>query len=258
MITRHLQSGRFIAIASIAVASALAGCSSSSNAPTAADYDDVAQSTAALMAPQGGGGEIGSISASASLAAGITPSNLTLGASGSFDGQSAGVSYSFTLACTDAHSAALPHCGPTTNDAHATVDWSGTLSLTGLTATVQRHGAWDLTGVSTGTATFDGSGSFSFDAQFMSVFRNEQATASLSYDATYASITYDEAAHAITGGKVHYTVSASAMSSSTHGSSSGSFAMDAVLTFGPNGTATLVLDGSHTYLIAASGLVTKV
>jgi hypothetical protein len=132
-----------------------------------------------------------------------------------------------------------------------------TLALTGLSATVVRHGSWDLTGVSTGTATFSGTGSFSLDAHFMSLFRNAQASASLSYDATYASVTYDEAAHAITGGTVHYTVSASHMSSSTSGSSGGSFAMDAVLTFGPNGTATLVLDGSHTYLINAAGFVSR-
>jgi hypothetical protein len=236
------------------------GCSSSDSkgTPTSSDYDDVAQSTAAIVATPGGGGEIGSMSDSATLALGTTPADVTLSASGSYSGVHSGVTYSFTLTCTDAAGLTLPHCGPTTNDAQASVSWSGDLSVPDYTATVNRSGSWTLSGVQTGTATFSGSGNLTFASQFASAFRDEQASTNLSYSATYDALTYNETTHLVTGGSVSYTINGAASASSTSGAAGGSFTIDAVLTFASNGTATLTLDGSHTYAISASGTVTKV
>ena len=77
------------------------GCSSSNSTPTSNDYDDLAQATAALSVQAGGGGEIGSMYASANLAVGITPGNVTVDASGSFNEVQAGVDYTFAISCTD-------------------------------------------------------------------------------------------------------------------------------------------------------------
>jgi hypothetical protein len=253
-----MRSARFFACVAVASGLAGVGCSSSNTTPTTTDYDDVAQSTAAIVATPGGGGELGSMSASASIAAGALPAtlNVSANASGSFGASSAGVTYDFSVSCTDAGGAALSHCGATTNDAQASVTWSGDLTIPDYTATVTRNGTWTLTGVQSGTATFNGTGTFSFASQFQSAFRNEQVSANLAYSASYDAVTYDESAHSVTGGSVHYTINASRAASSTSGSSDGTFTMDAVLTFGPAGSATLTLDGSHKYNVTASGTAT--
>jgi hypothetical protein len=251
-----------VAVTAVAIVAALggAGCSSGSGSstPTSNDYDDVAQSTAAIVATPGGGGEVTSMYDVATISVGTTPSGATVTASGSFSSVHAGVTYSYTVSCTDAHGNALAQCGPTTNDAQASVSWSGTLSVPDYTATVNRTGNWSVTGIQTGTATFNGTGSFNYSSHFESAFRDEQASANLTYGATYDAVVYDEATGLVNGGTVDYTINASGMASSTSGSASGTFTIDAVVTFAPGGTATIVLDGSHTYTVTASGVVTKV
>ena len=78
---------------------------------------------------------------SASLAVGVTPLDVSVNASGSFGADHAGVTYTFDVTCTDSSGAALAHCGPTTNAATASVDWSGNLTLPNLQADVTRHEA---------------------------------------------------------------------------------------------------------------------
>jgi hypothetical protein len=259
MTIRSATTSRFLA-ASLAAAASLSGvaCSSANTTPTSSEYDDVAQSTAALVTTSGGGGELGSMSDSASLALGVTPLDVTVNASGTFDGSHAGLSYNFALSCTSANGTALAHCGPTTNDADASVSWSGVLILPDITANVLRTGSWTVTGVQTGTATFNGTGSFTVTSTFASAFRNESASTSLSYAATYSGITYAMPLHQATAGSAHYTIHSARAGSSTSGSSDADFTIDAVLTFAPGGTATLVLDGSHTYSVSATGVVIKI
>jgi hypothetical protein len=253
-----MRSARFFACVAVAAASGGLGCSSGSSTPTSSQYDDVAQSTAAILIQTGGGGEMGSMSESASIAIGATPSGVTVDASGSLDCVHAGVTYTFQVSCTDVHGAALAHCGPTTNDAQASVAWSGNLSLTGFNAAVNRSGNWTLTGVQTSTATFNGTGTFNFNAQFQSAFRNEMVSANLSYSGTYNAITYDTALHHATGGSAHYTIDGSHAASSTGGTSNGSFAVDALVTFAADGSAKLTLDATHQYLLSAGGTVIKI
>ncbi len=234
------------------------GCSSGKSTPTSNDYDDVAQSTAALTVTAAGGGEIGSMATSASLALGVTPGDVTLNAAGAFGTVTAGVDYTFTVSCTDSSGAALAHCGTTTNNAHADVTWSGDLTLPGFSANVARQGDWTLSGVQTPTVTFDGTGSFTFASQFASAFRNEQASVNLAYSASYDGVTFAPASHHATGGTIHYTVDATRAASSTSGSSNAAFSVDALVTFNPDGSANLTLDGSHSYSISANGVVIKI
>ena len=254
-----MRSTHFVACLALVGGMTALGCSSSNSTPTSNDYDDVAQSTAALVATPGGGGELGSMSASADIAIGTTPINVTVSGSGSFSSVQAGVTYSFDLSCTDAGGASLAHCGPTTNTAKADVSWSGNLTIPSYTASVTRNGSWTLAGLQTGTATFSGNGSFTFNSNFTSTFRNEQASANLDYSATYNAIVYNMAAHHPTSGSAHYTVNASRAASSTSGSSSRSFSIDALVTFAADGSATLTLDGAaHSYHVSASGTVIKI
>jgi hypothetical protein len=260
MTTRSPKSTHLFAASFAVAATALAavGCSSANTTPTSNDYDDVAQSTAALVATASGGGELGSMYDSASIAIGITPLDVSVNASGSFDGNHAGVTYNFAVSCTDAGGASVAHCGAATNDATASVSWTGNMSLPSFTADVTRNGNWSLTGLQSGTATFNGTGTFTLASTFSSAFRNETASTNLSYAATYSSITYGMLSHQATGGSVHYTIDASHAASSTSVSSNGSFSIDAVLTFAAGGGGTLVLDGSHKYLVSSAGGVLKI
>jgi hypothetical protein len=246
----------------VAVVAAIGGtgCSGGSSTPTSNDYDDVAQSTAALVVTPGGGGggETASISDVASIAVGVTPANVSVSAQGSFSTVQAGLTYSFTLTCADVSGNALPHCGPTTSAAQASVSWNGDLQIPDFSATVSRTGDWSVSGIQTGTATFNGTGSFDYSSTFQSAFRDEQASADLVYNATYDAVVYSEAAHLVTGGTIQYSIEASRMASSTSGTSSGSFTINAVVTFAADGSATIVLDGSHTYQVTAGGVVIKV
>jgi hypothetical protein len=244
----------FVSAAVLAVLG-VAGCSSSKPTPTSSDYDNVASSTAALIATPGGGGEVTSMYEVATVAVGTSPVGVTASAQGSFSSVHAGVTYSFTVTCTDSSGAALPHCGSTTNDAQASVNWSGNLTLPDYTASVTRTGNWSVTGVQTGVVTFNGTGSFNYSSNFASA--TAQSNATLSYAASYDAVVYNVASQLVTGGSLHYTIDASGLASSSSGEASGSFTIDAQVTFA-NGVATLTLDGSHTYMVSATGVVTKV
>lgn len=253
-----MRSAHFFPCVAVVTAVSGLGCSSGNSTPTSSQYDDVAQTTGAIVIQANGGGELGTMAESASLAVGVTPIGATVNASGVCGSSHAGLDYSLTVTCSDVHGAALAHCGPTTDAAQANVTWDGTLSLPNLSAQVNRSGSWTLTGLQSSTATFNGNGTLHFDAQFQSMFRNAMATANLDYAATYSAITYDTTLHHATGGSAHYTIDGSHAASSTDGTSNGSFAVDAVVTFKADGSATITLDGTHTYQLTTAGLVIKI
>jgi hypothetical protein len=137
------------------------------------------------------------------------------------------------------------------------LSWSGSLDLPNVSASVDRTGDWTLSGIQSGTPTFAGEGTFSFDISVTSIFRPVTASYHLDYDATYNNVKLD-ATHRPVGGSVHYAISAEHTVTGTRGSGSGSFDIDAVVTFASDGTATLSLDGSRHYQVnLATGVVTR-
>jgi hypothetical protein len=257
-----MKSVSFVAFVSLGAVTMLGslGCTSSGNGTaTHNDYDNVAQTTAALLIQASGGGEVGSMYDSASLAVGITPLGVTADGSASFGDAHAGLDYSLTVSCTDAAGVALPACGPKTNDAQANVTWSGNLTLPpDFTATVSRQGTWTLSGVKTTTATFNGTSSFDLTAQFTSVFHGARASVDLAYTASYHAVTYSTLVHHATGGSIDYTIVTSGAASTATAQGSGTFAMDAHVVFAPDGSATLTLDGAYQYKVLAGGVVIKI
>jgi hypothetical protein len=250
-----------ILLASIAATTAFgaAACSgTASSAPTSADYDNVAQSTAALVIQAGGGGEVGSMVESANLAVGVMPAGVTANGSGSFGDVHAGLDYEVTISCTDAAGAPLSACGPEANAAQASVSWSGDLSLPpDFTANVSRQGNWTLSGLQTGTVTFDGTSSFDLGAQFTSVFHGAQASVDLRYSASYDAVAYSISAHHATAGTIRYSITGSREASTANGQRDASFTMDANVAFSTDGSATITLDGSHRYQVLGGGIVIK-
>jgi hypothetical protein len=257
-----MKSVSFVASVALAVVTTPGslGCSGSgTHTPSRNDYDHVAQATAALLIQASGGGEVGSMYDSASLAVGITPLGVTANGAASFGDAHAGLDYTLTVSCSDAAGAALPACGPKTNVAQANVAWSGNLTLLpDFTATVTRRGSWTLSGVGTGAATFGGTSSFDLTAQFTSVFDGARANVDLVYSASYDAVTYSTLAHHATGGSIDYSIVASGAASGPTVRGGATFATDAHVVFNPDGSATLTLDGMYRYQVLAGGVVVKI
>jgi hypothetical protein len=265
----------------------LAACSSSptqstTSAPTTADYDDAAQTIAASTvtgtgngAGGGGNSDTGDLSFgdvlvfrdAVSLAHGRLPLGFLRDTNGHCHGNRMGVSQDFTITCKDAAGAALAKCDSTTDSATVTVMSKGDIQTPNLTSSVDREANFTITGLQSATAQFDGDSSFSLDTSLTSVF-HQGAMSTLTFDATasYKAITITTADRQVTGGTANFEVKAHRTVTGT-GSGSGSdnhdvdksFDVTAALTFNADKTATLVLDGMHTFTIdLTTGKVTKV
>jgi hypothetical protein len=241
----------------VLAATCAVGCSGT-DAATDADYDDVAQALSSTVSTGNGGGDVGSMNDTATVAAGTTGIGLAVDASGKVSGDHFGLDYSYKLTCSDAKGAAQTKCDSSTDTAKVDVNWSGSLDLPHITASVDREGSWTLAGVQSNVVAFDGSGDFTLDLSLQSLWRNASRDYHVAYSADYAGIKLDRAARKITGGSVKYVIDAERMASSAKGESDAKFHMDGTLTFGADGSAMLTLDKSHSYKInTADGSVDK-
>jgi hypothetical protein len=236
----------------------LAGCSDDTTPATEADYDDVAQALSAVVATSGGGGEVGSLQDSTSIAIGEPTADITLKATGEFVGNRLGLSYDYSVTCSDVDGKTLERCGASTNTAAVNVAWSGKLAALGLTADVQREGAWTLASLKSGTAEVSGKGTFDFDVEFQSLFRNVTREYHVNYAADYAAVKVQLAAKKVVGGSVTYDIHAERKASGPRRDTSATFDMNGVLAFASDGSATLTLDDNFKYNVdTTSGVVVK-
>jgi hypothetical protein len=249
-----------------------AACSSMSQTPTSpattADYEDAAQTIASSTITGCGSGSASAGDAIAmadalSLARGRLPLGFLRGGDGRIHGIRMGVDNSFLVTCKDAAGAVQAACDKTTDSATVEIKWSGNLQTPNLTASVDREGTWNITGLQSATATFNGDSSFALDTTLTSIF-HQGVTASFTFDATaaYDAIQISTEDRQITGGaasfevKAHRTVTGTAMGSHDVDKS---FDVHAEITFHADHTATLVLDGAHTFTIdLTTGKVTRV
>ncbi len=233
-------------IALLPLVLSFAACSSSST-PTREQYDDTAQAIASTTATSGGGGDVGSMTDSVTIAQGTMPTGFTLMGDGHFQGTHLGLDYSYGIVCKSAAGAVGP-CSATTDQASVDVTWSGNLSTTYVDASVTRNGSWSITGLQSGTATFTGNGTFSFDATVRSIFRpGAMATYAFDASASYNAIRIATQQRQVIDGSASFDLSANAQVSGTSHDSSASFDVHAQITFHADHTADLVLDGSQRY-----------
>jgi hypothetical protein len=241
------------------LALSLAACSSSSP-PTREQYDDTAQAIASATATGGGGGDVASMSDSVTIAQGALPQGFTLMGDGHFQGSRLGLDYSYSITCKTA-AGVVGLCGLTTDQATVEVAWSGHLNTTNLDASVMRNGMWSITGLQSATATFSGSGTFSFDATLRSIFR-PGATSTYAFDASASYDAIQIATHErqVIGGTASFDVSAHAtVTGAGSNNSDKSFDVHAAITFHADHTADLVLDATQHYsLNLTTGVVIRV
>ncbi len=251
----------------ITLSFSIAACTSPSqpSPATTADYEDTAQTISASIVSGGssGSGDLVAMADATSIALGRLPLGFLLGSDGRVHGNRLGVDNSFMITCKDAAGTVLATCDSTTDSATVSLKQSGNLQTPSLTSSVDREVNWTITGLQSATATFNGDSSFSLDTTLQSVF-HQGITSTLTFDATaaYQAITIATQERQITGGsasfevKAHRTVTGTAMGSNDIDKS---FDVHADVTFHADHTATLVLDGTHTFTIdLTTGKITKV
>ena len=200
-----------------------------------------------------------------SIARGHLPLGFLHDSDGHFRGHLMGVGHDFTVTCKDAAGAVQTACDSTTDSATVTLKVTGDLMTPNFSSSIDREGNFAITGLQSATATFSGSSSFSLDTSLMSVF-HPGVTATFMFDATadYKAIAIATADRTITGGsasfevKAHRTVTGTGSGSGASHDVDKSFDVHADLTFNADQTATLVLDGTHTFTIdLRTGKITK-
>ena len=243
---------------------ATAACTSS-HTVTPAEYDDTAQAVGSTMVSGSGGGgsgggEVAAMADVQLIARGNMPLGFTLGADGHIHGARLGLEYNYALTCKDSGGTTLPSCGTTTDKVDVSLTLSGTLITGALDAALQRSGTWTVTGLQSSTATFNGNGSFNFDATIRSVFRpGVVATYNFAYDASYAAILIDSGSHQAIGGSASFDASARHTVMGSHNDSDVAFNINAEISFHADHTASLVLDGDQRYSINLdTGVVVRV
>lgn len=223
---------------------------------TSDEYDDVARSVGGSTATGGGGGDIGAMADTVTIARGTMPIGFTLDASGSISGTHLGLDYQYTLTCKDVNGVVLPACTAATDNAYASLMWSGSLTLPNFSASVDRTGNWTLTGLQSPQATFNGDGMFTYDAMIANPIRNTALAYHFDYTATYDAVLVNTTTHMAVGGMIAYDINAT---KKVDGTTTHSFSLSAEVTFNADSTATIVLDGTHHYTLdMATGVVVKI
>jgi len=250
---------RFV-FASFAIGAALTAtaCSSNSRQATRAEYDDVAQHVGSTTSKSNSGGELASMNDAIKLSTGVMPLGLSVDVKGHINGSRLGVTLDYTLACSDAAGAKQTECNDKTDRADVSVSWNGQLVLPSLTASVDRKGAWSISGLQSKQIHLNGDGTFTFDSDVKSILHPGEATYHLAYAGEYKDVVLDTEQGPVSG-TIHYAISADHTATSGSSKADGSFDIDAVLTFTGAGKATLVLDGTEHYDVdLATGIVVHI
>jgi hypothetical protein len=241
----------------LVAATTFAGCSSS-DTPTEADYDDVAQALTSVVVTDNDGGEVGAMIDATSVAHGDGKLTLSLDASGKYTGSHLGLEYAYTAKCSDAEGTAQDTCDKTSDTAEVAVNWTGDLELPRLTASVMRDGSWQLSGLQSDEVTFAGDSEFSLDTEVQSLFRSATRTYRVNYSASYDDVVLSRTQRAVKSGRVTYSIDAERTASGPRGESEATFDIDGVLEFNADGSASLTLDSDHAYkLDLTTGVLVK-
>jgi hypothetical protein len=219
---------------------------------TETDYDDVAQALTSVVVTDNGGGDIGSMVDSTTIAIGSPDISIQVEAGGKYVGTHLGLDYAYEVSC-----GASKTCDRTTDRADVKLKWSGDLALPYMTSKVERQGTWKLSNIQSGVVIIEGASEFTLDTDMQSIFRVANRNYHLGYSADYASVRLDRLTRRITGGSVKYEIDAERTGATEH-KSDATFHISGELTFNSLGAATLTLDGHYSYAIdTTTGVVVK-
>lgn len=232
------------------LSTAAAGCVASDQ-PTEQEYDDIAQGVSLLVSDGAEGGDVGSMNDSIDLALAQPPAGFSLEGSGTYEGDRGALQYEYSIECDGGDV-----CSSETDSAAIQVEWSGELQAPRWNVSVNRTGSWTLDDLQSGTARFNGEGTFSLESHFEAAEREASRSYLFDYAASYSDVLIDMEAREAVGGTATFDIYAARSASNDFRDLEAEFDVHAELTFNGDGTATLVLDGSHSYVLSlASGTV---
>lgn len=238
------------ALVMMGLAFAGAACSTSSSEPaTPEEYDDTAQALGATVAADGGRGDVVSMNDAVKLARGIMPFGFSRVSDKHFRCRRFDLDVSFELTCKDAAGVVQAKCNSKTDESTVDVAWSGSVDTPNFDSTVSRIGTWSLTGLQSEIATFSGLSAFSYSATLTSIFHARVSTYELNTAAAYNEIRISTDDRETIDGSAVFDVSAHRMVTGSKHDIDRAFDVHAELTYHPDHTATLVLDGTREYLI---------
>lgn len=235
----------------------LGGCPKDSDSLSAEDYDDIAVAMGSLVANPSGG-DIGSIEDSLDVTSGTAPQAKAVeGASAEVSFVRNGLTYEYLADCFDADATTPSACSEATTDTAAVaVAWTGNLDLPRYKATITRSGEWTFSDLQSGTTVLNGQGNFDIESSFEAIYRPVTKELALSYQADYDDVTIDQATRQVTSGLVTYEISGSRSVTRGDNTRDGAFSLVAEVEFDGAGNASLLLDGSRSYVInLANGTV---
>jgi hypothetical protein len=155
--------------------------------------------------------------------------------------------YDGTIRCTELGLEVPTPCGPMTATATVTGTWTGHLQVPRLTLTLTRTGTWTMSGLQAATMEVEGRSHADLMSRFASASDQNHKELALASDATYQAITVDRASRWPISGDIHYAITGERTHTTPGLDTSRTFSVDALLTFHPDHTATLVLDGDVRY-----------
>jgi hypothetical protein len=231
---------RFLPYGILALVSACAADASMMQ-PSDEDYANVAMSLGSTTAHEGG--EVAAMRQAVALARDDDRAGFTRSDDGAFEGKMFGLDFRYGIACGDGGGERSAPCGRTSKGASVEAVWSGTLELPQLAVDIQHDARWELSRMAGSIAHVDGTGHLAYQTRSFGAFYRYD------YDATYHVVVNDVRA---IGGDIHFDITGEYT-----GPTNRTYEMTADVTFDPDDTALLVLDGTRRYqILLATGAVT--
>jgi hypothetical protein len=182
MTTRRRNRDIITAAATLAALAAVPACASDADVPTQADYDEVAEALAPLVAQDLGAG--GTLATVATAARGQSVAALRA-AAGATAASGASLEWSIEVECRDATGTVQASCNAETDTALVTAGFDGSLELGTYRASLTANGRWSLAGLQSGPVTATGEQVLGAASSFTSTWRNETRTFDLEVSKSY-------------------------------------------------------------------------
>ena len=216
--------------------------------PSDEDYDDVAASVGALTASDSGG-DVQAMDDAVAASQGEEPDGLTRSGEGSLSGQRFGLDWEYELTCSSAAGEVQAACDESTDVAHLVLAWNGSIDVPRWSASIARSGDWTLSNLQSDIAQLDGQGSIDVDSDFQALYRDVRKTLHLEYDAEWTAVQLSKSLRRPVGGSAQFDVHVERTSHRGARDAEAQFDIEAIVTFQPDGTASLVLDGQRHYTV---------
>lgn len=219
---------------------------STTDTPTESDYDDIAQSVAALVVTEDGDGDVKMMSDLHALSIGVEVDGASGG--GDFEFARGGLSYRYDVSCGG-------NCEPGDATVEASFRLNGDITLRRFQSEVDSNGSWTLSARGEDGATFNGGASFTTQSQVLTLGGEVRRSLYISANSRYANVRFDADQLAPVQGSISYDLVIDRYADGLLRDVDARFEVSAVLSF-RDGGATLTLDGDREYLLElANGTV---